>query len=89
MKTPLALAAGLVFGAMLSGLVQGCAECSHTVFELTPGTYRLVQPTTGTLPTDDSDYQLVYTSDPPEVVETWKRGGTEYRNEYTASPPSK
>jgi hypothetical protein len=47
-----------------------------------------VKPATGTLPTEDSDYQLVYTSAPPEVVETWKRGGVEYRNEYSASAPS-
>lgn len=83
MRTPLALAAGLAVGAFLSAVVQGCANCTHTVHDVAPGTYRL-EPST----TDDADYELVYTSDPPTVVETFTRNGTEYRNEYTASAPS-
>lgn len=87
MKTVIALAAGLVAGAMLAGLVQGCAECTHTVNELEPGTYRLVADPAPAVA--DTDYQLVYTTDPPEVVETWKRGATDFRNEYAAPPPAK
>lgn len=87
MRTPLALAAGLAAGAVLAALVQGCGDCSHEVYELPPGTYRLDPAASSS--SVDSDYQLVYTADPPAVVETFSRNGTEYRNEYTASAPSR
>ena len=87
MRTALALVAGLVVSAVVAPLVQGCKECTHTVHEVTPGTYRMDFPAGST---DDTNYRLVYTAtaEPPTVVETYNRTGTEVRIEYTASPPS-
>lgn len=89
MRTPLALAAGLSAGAVLAALVQGCGDCTHSVYDLEPGTYRLDVASSSSSSSDDASYRLLYTSDPPEVVETFTRNGTEYRIEYAASAPTR
>lgn len=82
MRTVIAFAAGLAVSAMLAGLLPACDECSHTVHELSPGTYRM------DIAVVDPDYELRYSADPPEVVETFTRDRKAVRIEYTASPPS-
>ena len=84
MKTLIAFAAGLAVSAMLAGLLPGCEDCTHTVHELAPGTYRMDPASSG----GDPDYELRYSADPPEVVETFTRDRKAYRIEYAASPPS-